>query len=90
MLKDKPHVKVERMINVEVKKSQNENNISLIKRFTKRVQGAGILRKVRSSRYKDRNVSRYVKKKRMLKLIERKRELEWLSKLGKIPPRQAR
>ncbi|MDO8510251.1 MAG: hypothetical protein Q7S15_01360 [bacterium] len=78
------------MINVEVKRGANENNVSLIKRFTKRVQGAGILRKVRSLRYKDRNVSPYGKKKQMLKRIEREKVREKLLRLGKIAPRQTR
>ena len=36
-------------------KNPNENTTSLIRRFTKRVQGAGILRRVRSLRYSERS-----------------------------------
>lgn len=73
------------MINVQVEKSNNENNVSLIRRFTKRVQGSGILPRVRSTRYSSRNVSEYVKKKKTLKSIENREKIMELIKLGKMP-----
>ena len=39
------------MVNIEVVKGANENNVSVLRRFTKRVQGAGVLPRVRSKRY---------------------------------------
>jgi len=72
-------------VNVQVDKLSNENALSLVRRFTKRVQGAGILNRVRKIRYKVRNASPYTKKKRALKHIRRKEEVEKLIKLGKLP-----
>jgi len=73
------------MINVEVEKNNNENNLSLLRRFTKRVQGAGILPRVRSIRYETRKLSAYKTKMKTLKAIKRRKEVENLIKLGKMP-----
>ena len=70
-------------VNVEVIKAGTENNANTIRKFTKRVQEAGILRRVRSIRYKDRNRSKYVTKKKTLSSIDRKAKIETLIKLGK-------
>lgn len=71
------------MINVEVTKGASENNGSLLKKFTRRVQGAGILPRVRSIRYSKRQESRYTRKKRTLKVLNRRSEAELMAKLGK-------
>lgn len=73
------------MINVAVEKTSSENGISLIKRFTKRVQGAGILPRVRKLRAHTRKQSQLAKKKRALKSIKNREELQKLIKLGKAP-----
>ncbi len=72
-------------INVEVVKSGNENNLNLIRRFTKRVQGSGVLPRVRSIRYATRKQSEYVKKKKTLKVLKRRTEVAELVRLGKMP-----
>lgn len=72
------------MINVEVTKNANENNIGIIKRFTKKVQGSGILPKVRSLRYASRDLSFYKNKKNTLKNLKRKSEIMDLIKMGKM------
>ncbi len=72
------------MINAEVVRSGNENNLNLIRRFTKRVQGSGILPRVRSIRYASRKASEYVKKKKTLKVIKRREEVVELIKMGKM------
>ena len=76
------------MINVEVQKNSNENNLSLLRRFTKRVQGSGVLPRVRSIRYKIREDSFYKRKKKTLEKLERKATLEEMIKLGKIKPKE--
>jgi hypothetical protein len=78
------------MINIEVEKNNNENNINLIKRFTRRVQGSGVLPRVRSIRYKTRKPSEYVKKKKTLKVIAYKDKMDELMKLGKIAEKVSR
>ena len=72
------------MIRIEVRKNGNETSASLIRRFTKRVQGSGILRAARSRRYKERAKSEYVKRKFTLQRLERTKKYEQLKKLGKI------
>ena len=71
-------------INVEVTKTGNENNVSLLRRFTRRVQGSGVLPRVRSIRYASRKPSEYVKKKKTLKVLARRKEVNELIKLGKM------
>ena len=72
------------MLNVEVVKTGNENSLNLIRRFTKRVQGSGILPRVRSIRYSSRKASEYVKKKKTLKALKRREEVALLIKMGKM------
>ncbi|OHA47185.1 MAG: hypothetical protein A2541_01475 [Candidatus Taylorbacteria bacterium RIFOXYD2_FULL_36_9] len=75
------------MINVEVTKNANENNVNLIRRFTKKVQGSGILPKVRSKRYSQRDLSFYKVKKNTLKNLNKKAEIMELIKMGKMADR---
>jgi ribosomal protein S21 len=75
--------------NVQVDKNNNESSANVIRRFTKRVQGAGIVPKVRAGRYhtrlKSRNVQRFAKLKKLVK----KETYEKLLKLGKIPEQRS-
>lgn len=75
------------MINVEIKRNPTENNASVIRKFTKGVQEAGILNRVRGIRYHSRGESPYVRKKKTLKSIARKKEVEKMVKMGKLRPR---
>src|SRR5436190_735362 len=69
--------------NVEVVKTGTENSMSLLRRFTKRVQGSGVLPRVRSLRYKDRNKSPGTRKKMTLKKLARRKEVDLLRKLNR-------
>lgn len=71
-------------INVEVTKNGSDNNLALIRKFTKRVQGSGILNRLRGRRYSERKASDYVKKKRTLKKIEKREKIKDLIKMGKM------
>jgi len=71
--------------NVEVVKSGNDNNLGLIRKFTKRVQGSGILSRLRGRRYSVRKLSPYVKKKKTLKRIVERGRIRELIKMGKMP-----
>jgi ribosomal protein S21 len=77
------------MINVEVTKNNNENNSSLLRRFTKKVQASGILPRVRSIRYSGRTLSHYKTKVKTLESLKRKAEIMELVKLGKMPERMS-
>jgi len=72
-------------INVEVSKAGSDNNLALIRKFTKRVQGSGILSRLRSRRYSSRKISEYVKKKKTLKKIATREKIRSLIKMGKMP-----
>lgn len=72
-------------INVEIKKKNNENNGSILKRFTRKVQESGVLPKVRSLRYLERDPSSFLRKKNKLKSIDKKEEIQKMIKLGKMP-----
>ena len=70
--------------NVQVTKNNNESSANVIRRFTKRVQGAGIIPKVRSERYFSRTKSKNVQKVSKLKKLEKRKTYEKQVKLGKI------
>ncbi len=78
------------MINVEVTKNSNENTTSLIRRFTKRVQGSGVLPRIRKIRYVQRPPSDFKKKQGTLRKIERREKFEELYKQGKVEERKGR
>ncbi|MBI2047901.1 MAG: 30S ribosomal protein S21 [Parcubacteria group bacterium] len=71
-------------INVGVTKNANESNASLLRRFTKRMQGSGVLKFARANRYIERPQSKFKKKARALKRITKYKETAKLKKLGRI------
>jgi ribosomal protein S21 len=71
-------------INIEVTKGASENNLSVLRRFQKRVQGAGVLPRVRSKRYHEREKSENVKRAKTLAYLKKKDETTELIKLGKL------
>lgn len=77
-------------INADITRKKNENNLSVLKRFTRRVQSAGVLSKVRSLRYETRTPSQNVRKKQRLESLVRKAKIDELIKLGKISQTQTR
>lgn len=70
--------------NVEVSRNSNESTANLIRRFTKRMQGSGVIPRVRGSRFLERVKSRNVRKTKRLKKLERKEDYELQVKLGKV------
>ena len=70
---------------IEVKRSQNESSTSLMRRFSKRVQGLNLIRKVKSLKSAERPKSPYKKKMDALKRIAKRADLEYQRKLGKAP-----
>ena len=68
---------------IEVKKNANENNVNLVRRFTRKVQEYGIIQKVKSKRYNKRAESKVKIKVATLKRIARRKNQEKLIKLGK-------
>lgn len=72
-------------INVEILKSGTENNLSILRKFTKKVQMAGILKHLRNKRYSERKLSPYVKKKKALKKIAYTEKMNEFIKMGRVP-----
>jgi len=69
---------------VEVNKNPNENNPSLLRRFSRLVQDGGFFRRVKGTFYAERKVSAFKTKKKALRRIEKQKELEQKRKAGKL------
>ena len=69
---------------IEVKKNPNENNASVLRRFSRRIQESNIIQKVKNNRYNERKESKLKIKKSALKRMTKRKENEKLRKLGKI------
>ena len=78
------------MINLEIKRAGSENSMGTLRRFTKKVQGFGILPRVRSIRYSERKLSHYKVKKKTLKVLKRRTEVQELIKMGKMAEKSSR
>ncbi len=77
-------------INAEVEKNDGETTVNLIRRFSRRVQGARLIQAVRGRRYHARDKSRDVRRKHTLKVIKRREDVAELIKLGKMLERTPR
>lgn len=77
-------------INAEVVKSGSENTLSTIRKFSRRVQGTGLVKNARKNRYYERQKSKTVQKKRALKLLKRRADYRQMVKEGKIAEAPAR
>ncbi len=71
---------------VKVKRGKNESSAALIRRFSRRAQGLGLIREVRDRRYFERAKSKNVHHKRAMVSKERSEKYQELVKLGKIDP----
>lgn len=69
--------------NVQVERNNNESSANVIRRFQKRVQNSGIVRRLRDNRYHKRVKSENVRRSTRLKKLAKKTEYERLYKLGK-------
>jgi hypothetical protein len=74
-------------INVSVVKHGTESSMSLVRRFSKRVLGAGIVRKVKSSRYRIRQESRGKRRTSALRRVEKHLKTEEKERMGLIEPK---
>jgi ribosomal protein S21 len=69
---------------IQVSKNPNENNASVLRRFSRKVQESGIIHKVKGNRYNERKESKLKVKKSALKRMARRKEIETLKKMGKM------
>ncbi len=77
-------------VQVEVKKTPAESPANLVRRFQKRVQQSGILRRARSLRYASRPQSELAKKKIALRKMAYRKDIEMKRKLGLEKPEEKR
>ncbi|MCC7500214.1 hypothetical protein IT396_00145 [Candidatus Nomurabacteria bacterium] len=77
-------------VNAEVRKNDAENDVNLIRRFSKRVQGVGLIQGLRKRRYHARDMSSAVRRKKTLKAISRREYVQEQIKLGKMEVRTGR
>lgn len=78
------------MINAQVEKSGAESALSVIRKFSRKVQGTGLIQTVRGRRYYERKKSGTVSKKSALKRIARNEKRRELIKEGKLVERDTR
>lgn len=77
-------------VNVQVNKNATEAPANLIRRFQKRVQESGVLSRVRSIRYNDRDLSKLKTKRAKLRKLSNIAKYEEARRLGKIVERKRR
>jgi hypothetical protein len=71
---------------IEVRRGKNESSASLLRRFSRRAQGLGLVRALRGRRYHSRTKSKNVEHMRAMVRGERIAEYNEQVKLGKIDP----
>jgi ribosomal protein S21 len=69
---------------VEVRKKDNENSETLLRRFTRRWQESGIGVRARKRRFYQKDFTKREKRIRALYRVGKKKEYETLEKLGKL------
>ncbi len=78
------------MINVKVEKNKTEPAVTLLRRFQKKVQEAGILPRVRSIRYAERELSALKVKRGKLKKLAAGIKYNKLKRLGVVMEKKKR
>ncbi len=73
-----------RTTNIELKRNPNENGLSLIRRFSRKMQESGIIPQVKGARYAIRPISKLAEKNMKVRRLARRVEVEKLKKLGKM------
>ena len=68
---------------IHLVKKEKENSMAILKRFSQKVRSAGIIPRVKSLRYNDRQPSDLVRKQKALRKIENEAVRVRQRKLGK-------
>jgi len=69
---------------IEVKKGANDTNASLLRKFQRRVNEAGIIKVAKKKLFNTRKESALSRKAWAIKRLEKQKQIEKLRKLGKI------
>lgn len=68
--------------NVDITRTKNDNNLGMLRKFSRKVKISGVLKKKRSLRYFERQFSDFKKKANALNKIEKRKEYEHREKMG--------
>jgi hypothetical protein len=74
--------------NVTVTAKEKENSMGLLKKFSQKMRSSGVVPRLKSLRYNDRELSFFKKKQEKLRKIDKLATLERDLKLGKKPKRR--
>ncbi len=77
-------------INVSVAKQGSESSMSLVRRFSKRMQGAGIVRKVKSNRYHARAQSKTRRRVSALRRVAKHEKMADMERMGLVEAKPLR
>lgn len=69
---------------IQVNRKEKETSESLIRRFSRRVQQSGVLKRVRKLRYRVEEQSRPKRREEALYKVKIRKEISRLKKLGKF------
>lgn len=70
--------------NVDINRREKENTLGVMKRFSQKVRSSGVVPKLKSLKFQEREFSKLKRKKQALRRIEKTSEREHLRKLGKV------
>ena len=76
------------MLNVEVKAKPGESTANLLRRFSRKVNGSGLIKRKRSLKTRQRELSKNVRKFQKITALDKSAQVEKLIKLGKLPDRR--
>ena len=76
--------------NVDIKKTKNDNNLGLLRKFSRKVKISGVLNKKRSLKNFERKDSDFKKKANALTKIIKRKEYEYKEKMGLLKPKKGR
>jgi hypothetical protein len=74
--------------NVTVTSNGKENSMGLLKKFSQKMRSSGVVPRLKSVRYNERDLSFFKKKNEKLRKIEKLASVERDLKLGKKPKRR--
>jgi ribosomal protein S21 len=76
--------------NVDIKRTKNDNNLGLLRKFSRKVKVSAVLPEKRKRRYFERAFSDFKKKANALVKIDKRKEYEKLEKMGLLKPKKGR
>ena len=76
--------------NVDITKTKSDNNLGILRKFSRKVKISGVLKKKRSLRYFERAKSDFRKKSQALNRIQKREEYEYREKMGLNKPQRRR